>query len=488
MKKYIYITILSFAVMFVSCTDDLTLEEISVDPNNPVTSTPALLTTSAQASILGRFGVDWDRYAGTFVQTFAGNHATGVRADQYDLQNQDFTGSFTNIYQKGFRDLKEIIEVMGPNQEAWGHVGIAKVMTATGLGFLTDIYGDLPWSEALDVVNFTSPAYDSQEQLYDVIFTMLQEAIVDLNKTSLITVGAEDVVFGGDLAKWKATANLLLARYNNHLSKKDPAGSATKALAYVDAAKASGLTSNEGNYNMNYNESDTNFLNPWYNLFTNNLIIASENFVNLLLTTNDPRGLAYWDRFAFPVGSGGAIFPQIVGKPNGLPTGGESYSPVGPNTYYGKQNSPVLIATYFELLFIEAEAAMRSGNTSRAATAHNTAITASMDMLRPTILVNGTPESDITDYLATFASETAGTISMAKIMEEKYKAMFTMNLETWVDLRRHDFQYPSYLSLPFDAKLSEFPRRGLYPQSELTNNEANVPSGQTMTSRLWWDN
>jgi hypothetical protein len=486
--KNIYYILLSVTLSFVSCTDSLTLEEISVDPNNPVTSTPALLTTSAQGSILGRFGLDWDRYAGTFVQTFAGNHATGVRADQYNLQNQDFNGTHTNMYRKGFRDLKEVIEVMGPNQEAWGHVGIAKIMTATGLGYLTDVYGDTPWSEALDVANITAPAYDTQEQIYNTIFTLLQEAILDLDKTSLVTVGSEDIVFGGDLGMWKATANLLLARYNNHLSKRDPSGSAITALGYVDAAKAAGLNSNTGNYQMNYSAADTNFLNPWYNLFTNNLIIASENFVNLLLSTNDPRSLAYWDRFAFPVGSGGAVFSQIVGKPNGEPTGGDSFSPVGPNTYYGKQNSPVLIATYFELLFIEAEAAMRSGDAVRAATAHNEAIAASMDMLRSTILANGTPESYITDYLATFASETSGSITIAKIMEEKYKAMFTMNVETWVDLRRHDFQYPSYLTLPANATLSEFPRRALYPQTELNTNAANVPSGQTMTSRLWWDN
>jgi hypothetical protein len=485
--KNIYYTILSATFLFVSCTDNLSLEEISVDPNNPVTSTPALLTTSAQASILGRFGLDFDRYAGAFVQTFAGNHATGVRADQYDLQSQDFNTTHTDMYRKGFRDLKEIIEVMGPKQEAWGHVGIAKVMTATGLGHLTDIYGDTPWTEALDVANITAPAYDTQEEIYNTIFSLLQEAIVDLNKTSLVTVGSDDVVYGGDLGKWKAAANLLLARYSNHLSKRNPGGSATSALAYVDAAKAAGLTSNAGNYQMNYTATDLNFLNPWYNLWLNNLIIAGEKFTNLLKATNDPRGLAYWDLIAFPVGAG-AVFTEISGKPNGDPTGGSSYSPVGPNTYYGKPDSPVLIATYFELLFIEAEAAMRSGNTTRAATAHNAAIKGSMDMLRTTILANGVPEADITAYQAAFGAETAGSINMAKIMTEKYKAMFTMNVETWVDLRRHDFQYPTYLALPNDAKLSEFPRRGLYPQTELQNNPNNVPAGQTMTSRLWWDN
>ncbi len=486
MKKIFY-TLLSVAFLFISCTDSLSLEEISVDPNNPVTSTPALLTTSAQGSILGRFGLDWDRYAGTFVQTFAGNHATGVRADQYDLQSQDLNGTHTNMYRKGFRDLKEIIDVMGPEQEAWGHVGIAKIMTATGLGYLTDVYGDTPWTEALQVATITSPIYDTQEQIYNTIFTLLQEAIVDLDKTALVTVGAEDLVFGGDHGKWKATANLLLARYNNHLSKMDPSGSAASVLGYVNAAKAAGLASNAGNYNMTYSSSDVTFLNPWYNLWTNNLIIAGENFVNLLLDSDDPRALAYWDTQAFPV-IGGATFNPIVGKPNGEPTGGSSYSPVGPNTFYGKQDSPVLIATYFELLFIEAEAAMRSNDATRAATAHNAAIEASMNMLRATILVNGTPEADITAYIEAYGSETNATITIEKIMTEKYKAMFTMNVETWVDLRRHDFQYPSYLALPANAKLNEFPRRALYPQTEIQNNADNVPSGQTMTSRLWWDN
>ena len=92
-------------------------------------------------------------------------------------------------------------------------------------------------------------------------------------------------------------------------------------------------------------------------------------------------------------------------------------------------------------------------------------------------------------YKSAFASETSTSVTLDKIMTEKYKAMFTMNIETWTDLRRHDFAYPSggYLSLPNEATLPQFIRRGLYPQAEIDNNFDNVPTGISMTDRPWWD-
>ena len=98
-------------------------------------------------------------------------------------------------------------------------------------------------------------------------------------------------------------------------------------------------------------------------------------------------------------------------------------------------------------------------------------------------------QNSIAAYKTTYGNETAATVTIDKIMTEKYKAMFTMNVETWTDLRRHDFAYPSggYLALPNSSNLTEYIRRGLYPQNELDNNGANVPKGVKMTTRLWWD-
>ena len=472
----------------------LSMDELSVDPNNPTEANLDLLLTNTESDIAGTLGYYWDRYAGAFVQTFAGNHATGVSADRYLLVSSDFEDMFTIRYRTGLKDAYEIIN-QGADDEQWHHVGVAKIMMATGLGFLTDVYGDIPYSEAFKGIENATPAYDSQEEIYNNIFTLLSEAIVDLNKTPKIGLkNSADIIFGGDLNKWKATANLLLARYHNHLSKVDPAQSATNSLKYVDAAIALGIN-NSFNYTFPYDGS-SNWRNPWYVLYENNLIIASKKFMDLLQNTDDPRLRAYWDDkpFNYPNNNGVLGF---VGKPNGDPTGSASFSPVGPQTYYGKTNSPELIATYFELKFIEAEVAFRSGYKGRAATALNDAIAAQLDLVTPTVVGLITEEggdltayqNSIAAYKTTYGNETAATVTIDKIMTEKYKAMFTMNVETWTDLRRHDFAYPSggYLALPNSSNLTEYIRRGLYPQNELDNNGANVPKGVKMTTRLWWD-
>lgn len=488
----------SIALLLQMSCSNATLEQLSIDPNNPVSVTPTLLLTAAQADVLGGFGYNWDRYAGVFVQTFAGNHATGVNADQYNLRASDFQNFYTIPYTDGLKDCYDIINTAGPAADAWQHVGVAKIIMATGLGAISDVYGDIPYSEAWNLNEFLNPKFDSQQEVYDAINELLLSAITDMDRPSTLTL-AGDFVHNNDLSKWKATAYLLLARYSNHMSEVDPSGSATAALNYVDMAKQAGMESNDFNYTFPYADDDVNNRNPWFELFQNNLIIASANFMNLLINTNtgsfDPRLFSYWSSENVE-----GTFVDIVGKENGLPTGSSSFSPVGPLGYYGKQGSPELIATYFELLFIEAEAAFRANDLDRAATALNEAVASQLNLVVQAGVEHMAQyfeidvetaqsflDGEIDNYIAAYASETSTTITLEKIMVEKYKAMFTMNLETWVDVRRHDYQFPSYLSLPQNATLSEFIRRGLYPQSELDNN-SNTPSGVSMTDRLWWDN
>lgn len=498
--KSLFLIIVAFSLS-VSCTKE-SLDELGVDPNNPTKANLDLLLTNAQADILGRstanatsglFGQNWDRYAGAFVQYFAGNHAIGVSSDQYILNASDFQRSFTVRYRTGLKDAKEIID-KGSAEGNWKHVGIAKILMATGLGYLTDVYGDIPYTEAFGGLERANPKYDSQEAIYGTVFKLLNEAITDLDKDSKIKLNnSHDIIYKGNLSKWKATAYLLLARYNNHLSKIDPSKSATDALNFIDKAIAGGF---DGSYNYEYKyDGSTDWQNPWYTLYENNYLIASEKFMKLLKDTKDPRLMAYWDDRPYNYPSNNGVL-GFVGKKNGLPTGSASYSPVGPNTFYGKKSSPILIATYFELKFIEAEAAMRSGDAGRASKAINEAVKAQIDLVTPSVVNLLTKEKkdvdaykkQISEYKKGYASTKATDVSMEKIMTEKYKAMFTMNLESWTDLRRHDFKYPSnYLNLPENASLTEYIRRGLYPQNELDNNSDNVPKGISLTNRLWWD-
>ncbi|WP_272149898.1 SusD/RagB family nutrient-binding outer membrane lipoprotein [Tenacibaculum aiptasiae] len=487
MKKYI-LSVLSLVFLMSSCTD---ISHLNIDPNNPTNAGIPLVFTAGEEAVLykfGRFtnGTDWDTWSGLWVQTFAGNHGAGINYDVYDIQNVNSTWA---TQYDALNDLKDVIE-RGTTQQLWQHVGAAKVLSALQLGTLTSYYGAIPWVEALQGGQNSTPKFDTQEEIYNEIFRLLSEAVVDLDKTTTVNLGAEDFAYGGNKDKWKALAYALEARYRNHFSKKDPAGSATAALTAVTNAKNAGFTAAAYDLTFPYEGTDK-YLNGWFHMFENNQLVASEVFMNTLTNTNDPRKISYWNNKntdGFDVG--------YVGKPNALGTTNVSYSPVGPQGFYGKNNSPQLIVTHFELLYIEAEAALRSGDGARAATALNAAIQAQLDLVTPASITFLTTsggdvpayQTEIANYITNFGSETAATVTLEKIMTEKHKAMVTMNGESWMDVRRHDYQYPATLSIPIkpdgNPVAAQFIQRVPYPQESLNTN-SNTPKGVTIFDKLW---
>lgn len=479
-----FLTILLFSIT--GCEN---LEEINIDPNRPKDVDLGLIFTSGEEKILykyGRFtnGTDWDTWSGLWIQTFAGNHGAGVNYDRYDLQAVNSTWG---TQYDGFNDLNEVIK-RGTEIEAWEHVAASKVLISLGLGTLTSVYGDLPWSEALKGSEIPYPIFDSQESIYASMMTLLDQAIEDLAKNSSISLGNNDFAYNGDTNKWKGLAYALKARYENHFSIKAPQASANAALQAVTNAKQAGFTMPESDLTFPYAGEDK-YLNGWFHMFENNQMVASEVFMNYLENTNDPRKFAYWNDKNTDGDTVG-----YLGKPNALGTTNISYSPVGPQGYYGKKDSPQLIVTHFELLFIESEAAFRSGDLAKAALSLNEAIIKQIDLVMPASRTYLTENGDvdafdlmITNYKNANANETASSITLEKIMTQKYISMFTMNTESWNDVRRHNYQFPSYLSIPNTPEGvpigDQFIQRVLYPQ-ESTNTNQNTPESNIF-SPLW---
>ncbi|MFY0686602.1 MAG: SusD/RagB family nutrient-binding outer membrane lipoprotein [Cyclobacteriaceae bacterium] len=490
--KLSLVMLIVLAVVPFAC--ETAFDDLNKDPNNPTEANIDLIFAHGADNVLfkyGRFtnGSDWDMWAGLWTQAFAGNHASGVNYDQYVLRNPD---ALWGIWYDGFLDLQTVVQ-SGTESEDWTHVGAAQVITAVGLGSLTSFYGDLPWSEALQGAENRYPAFDTQEQVYQAIDDLLSEAVTNLQRTPAGggNLAASDIWMGGDAQKWLGVAYALQARYANHMSIKDPAGSATAALSAVANAKAAGFT--EAGADLTYPYSGIgNYQNGFYDMFENNQIIASENFIAALDATNDPRKIAIWNDFNFD-----GDFLGYIGKQNGFGTDNASYSPIGPRGYYGKPDSRQPIVTHFELLYIEAEAEMRLGNADAAATALNAAISAHMNLITPaaieTITGDGGDVTAYTDqiatYLSTYAAETGATVTMEKIMTQKHTAMVCMNGESWVDVRRHDHQFPSWLEIPRDNAgapvASGFIKRVLYPQESINTNPSNTPTDVTIFDDLW---
>jgi hypothetical protein len=479
MKKHIKSSIIAtlLGTLFLgSCTNiDDRFENENKDQNNPTTASISVLLTNSENTVFinqGGYGLnttnDGDGYLGQFSQHFAGSFSKGIEFDQYLLDHGSFSVLFLDPYYKALKDLDIIIRNKDPRNGQ--SIGVAKILTAYELGYLTSLYGDIPYSEAFKPEVTLFPKYDSQESIYTAIQLLLSEAITDINNGTLPIKG--DYLYDGDSVKWKAAAYSLSARFYNHYSKKDPLGSATKALAAIDKAKALGMDSPKWDLGIKY-EGTPSFQNPWVASYNNGQIIANKPFLDQLITTNDPRTESLFcsiDRDGEEVYGQGKI-------QSGIPTTTPMSTVGGDDSFYGSAKSTIPAASYAELLMIEAEAALRSGNPNRAAIAHNAGITTHVNQV--TTLAVGLAKKAA--FLNTYANETAATITLQKIMTQKHIIMIAMNVESWMDFRRTGNKFPTWSSIPLNSDETaplgtKYIQRLLYPQSELNNNSKNVPT------------
>lgn len=147
--------------------------------------------------------------------------------------------------------------------------------------------------------------------------------------------------------------------------------------------------------------------------------------------------------------------------------------------WYSSTNSPMIIISYAECKFIQAEAYFRKGQKMEAYNAYLDGIKANMNKM-------GVAAASRDAYVNhASVSVGAANITLALIMKEKYKALF-LSPETWNDARRFDYQYQGF-QLPLNAVTSTFIRRFVYPDVELSRNGANVPAVTDVTQKLWWD-
>lgn len=468
--KLLFVLVLTSSLM-IGCEDYL---DINVDPNNS-TSAPIeglLINTTLETTRNTQRVGNTTSY---FVQHFASpNEASST--DTHEPVSYD--GTWEDLY----LNIGDLVELIGQAETigAPHYSGIAKVMKAYNLGLLVSMFGDAPYSEAFNPEEILQPVYDSSEDIYDVMFTLLSEAVTELQATEAVAVpGADDLIFGGDLAAWERTAYALRARYLNHYTKLgsyDPSA----VLSAVDNA----FTSSEEDFEMNFFEGANVTQNPWYRAAVNNaglLLQAwlSDQIVDQLNGTTygivDPR----IDFITAQIDAGG-----YVGTRNGAGRGAASEqgdrSVLAVGSYYASGPTAALEnITYAELKFIEAEAALGIDNP-RAYQAYEEGIRAHMTKL-------GVEQAEIDAYWSEPEVSSQADFGIDKIMKEKYVATF-LNPETWNDARRYDYGYEGFdIPANHNPNLNgEMIRLVRYPESEIQRNAGNVPD-RTMLGRIFWD-
>ncbi|MBW3127870.1 SusD/RagB family nutrient-binding outer membrane lipoprotein [Hymenobacter profundi] len=468
-----------------ACTEDK-LDEIDTNPNTPTDSPVQLLLPQVEVdAAFGISGTDLAWISSVFVE-----HTTGVHA-QFENLDKRAVGSFTNnttsnnwndIYAGELVDLNLIIQKGsdgGSEAGAWRYVGIAKVLKAYTLGITTDLFGRIPYSEALQGDALLKPVYDKQQDIYTVIDDLLTDAIVDLDKTSSKSPTNADLFYGGDAAKWKKVAYSLKARYYNHLSKRDPAGSADKALA----AAAQGFASPADNFTFTKYTTAAIGQNPWYQEQNDRGHFAVSATFYSILQNGTPTVTADDDpRIPFlvdPVGRN-ASNPRVA-APNGTAIadqGGTTYSRISTNIVDATSAQPLM--TYAELKFIEAEAQLRKGNATAAYDAYVAGVNADLNAKGGSTYTNSTSTNANVIAFRAKVFMGASNLTLRDIITQKYVAAFPyMSIESYNDYRRTGFPVLNNPKGPA-------PRRFPYPQSEIDTNGDNVPN-VPLASGVWWD-
>ncbi|HEY0608561.1 MAG TPA: SusD/RagB family nutrient-binding outer membrane lipoprotein [Chitinophaga sp.] len=466
-KLLVYIASCSLLAFSGGCKKYL---DVNKDPNT--SATPPLNGLLASTTYNTGYNVyrtgDFTSY---FVQYLASPN-TASSTDTYD--EVDYSTSWTYIYNT-MADLHDLIKT-ADSVGAYEHAGAARIMLALNLSMINAIWGSVPFKEALSG-EVIQPHFDPDQDVYQSSLALLEAGITSLNRTDgkILLDETKDLLHHGDAAAWKKTAYALKARLLNRITKKadyDPAA--------VLTALGQAYTSNADDLQLTQFQARS----PWNQAAVNNVNLSLDGWLSthFVAALNDSTFGVFDPRL--PMIATRTKFGDYRGTINGkgrIGTGTddeESYLAVETG-FYSRGGAPLLILTYAECKFIQAEAAFRSGDKTIAYAAYLDGIRAHMDKL-------GVSAANRDAYVNNaVVSVGAANITLALIMKEKYVAMF-LNPESWTDVRRMDYQYTDF-NLPVNAVLPTFIRRVAYPSAEAARNSANVPPVGALSDKLWWD-
>jgi hypothetical protein len=475
------IPIILFAVMISGSCKKGYLDVNEVNPNQ--TQNPTL--SGLLSSVTYQTGLNVQRAGNitSYYMQYLASPNTSSGSDIYDDVDRSSLWFFANpVVGSGnegggvYNTLRDDRVMLGKAvaSNAFQHVGVAKVTEAMNMSMLIDLFGDVPYSQALDSSNF-NPTYDKAEDIFNACLKLLDEAVIEFDKANPgVKLDANsDLIHNGNVTAWKKTAFALKARLLNRLSET----TRYSATAVLDALSKA-YTSNADDAQL------TRFVarSPWNLVAFNNTQLLldgwmSEQFIQALNGTTygtfDPRIKYITDTTKFGDYRGTANGKGRLGTGTNKE---ESYLSV--NGFYSKSGAPLMLVTFAEMKFIESEASFAT-DKARSYAAYLAGIAAHMDKL-------GVAATEKNAYLSN-ANVAVGVTNFTKdhIFKEKYVAMF-LHPEAWTDARRYEYKYKDF-TLPTNAVLPSFIRRAGYPSTEKDRNGENVPSVSSLTERLWWD-
>jgi Starch-binding associating with outer membrane len=488
-------------------TDDLV--RINEDPNNPTTApAPPVFTYATRVSMQRWFGRTSMNMVGPVLTVQQLAEAQYTDEDTYLRLDATVTdGDFINGYVADLKNFQTVVNAGKTADEPliWGP---AQVMRSLLFAHMTDVWGDIPYSQALQgdaAEAIILPAYDPQKDIYTGLFNDLEEAATGMASGGTQNLGDADPIYGGDGSNWRRLANSLRARYAMRLANVD----ATTARAELNAAISDPgglIASNAHNAKISW-PGDGVYDNPWSaNNKSRDDHRLSKTLADQMVPFGDPRLAVYAQPtqcFVDPAAPGCPPNPpQYAGMVNGLEPNesltfakvtsrpGEIFYSTGDFcngcTSLDGATTPNFIMTYAEVSFILAEGAARTWIGGNAAALYEQGIRASMAQW------GVTDQAAINAYLAQPAiAYQGGTAGLRQIALQKWIALYTDGIEGWSEWRRTCV--PETIKPGPAAVINTVPRRYQYSVRELSVNAENVDAAiarqgpDEFTTRMYWD-
>ncbi|MCY3595088.1 MAG: SusD/RagB family nutrient-binding outer membrane lipoprotein [Rhodothermaceae bacterium] len=495
---------LCLSLLIASC--DSGFEEMNVNPTQASQIDPNFKLTNIQLRISGERYENWRTnliYSSVMIQHFA--TLPGYWAgDKYGYIASYSAAMWDRYYPNIAKNIEDLLLQTAEDPEMANMHHITQIVRVIMYHRLTDLYGDIPYSEAGKgfIEGVTQPKYDAQSTIYPDMLAKLEAAAAGLSAGSP-SFGGGDLLYQGDVEKWKRLANSLMLRLGMRLVKVD----AGAAQSWVQKAIAGGtMESNDDIAYVPHNDPS-----GWRN-GNGSVFLAdrspriSEFFANWMVEHNDPRLYVYGQT---PVAGS-----DPIGMPNGRIAGGsdadhgiENHSswvscdsgaePCGmdvylvPNDVIKGQDDPMFFMTYAEVELLKAEAALRGWHSGDAATHYANGVRAAMEYLAMYGAAAAISSDDIDAYLAANPYDAANGMEM--INTQLWAAVLLNEYEAFANWRRTGYPELTPVNYPGNVTGGTIPRRLRYRENEAVANPQNYSAAVSaqgpdeLTTRVWWD-
>ena len=480
--KFIYSTLITISIIIMSsCTDDF--QNINTNPNAPI----EVETEFLLRQVIYDYGEQMS-YEGFVAGNLLGQYFTAVDFnlfDRHSLSEPQFGGNPWPIIYTNLRDNELILKASLENPIDAVYEGPARILKAYMTAALTDIFGDVPYGEALQGKDGNvTPVYDLQEDIYlgdEGIIDNLDKAIIALESYSGTQTLRGDVLYDGNLDNWIKFAKSLKLKYLMRI--KDVANVTFELFDLI--SEGGFISDNSENATFSFTDGPpNNFRLATARVGDFNLYVMSETMEEILVEYNDPR----IETFFRPTGADDSVYNGLLNGPNASETSVSiaDYSLSG--TVFREQTSLLQanFMTAWETEYLIAEAAVVGAFFGNATTYYNRATELAFEYWNTEM-----PQDYLTSGPAAFVLSGPEADPLKQIITQKWISNIINGYEGWIEYRRTG--YPEFKTVAASLNNNLIPVRMPYPTDEEALNgdnfsvAAQATDGNSINAKVWWD-